>query len=139
MEEIRQLQKSKYAIEKDLADKEAALDIDKHTSVLKVTGPGPDKKKTGGAAVTKYPVEKMGNIFSPADWQEFSEKNLQLASSQIKSSIALDAMIDGVMAHVASHLKSQKDLTDRAFDRCFHYATSQCQRQRRPLLVIAGA
>ncbi len=84
-EEVRQLQKSKYAIEKDLADKEAAQDIDEQTSVLHVSGPGPDKLRTGGAAVTRYPAEKGANLFSPADWQDYSERNLQLASSQVEA------------------------------------------------------
>lgn len=111
-EEIRQLQKIKHIIEKDLYDKETAIDIDKHTSVLKVSGPS---KKKGE---TKYPVEKkLGNVYSPADWQEFSEHNIQNANVQIKSAIELKSTVDGVMAHIASHLKSQKDLTDRAIDR----------------------
>lgn len=113
-EELRQLKKSKYNIEKDLQDKEAAIDIDQHTQILKVTGPS---KKKG---VTKYAVEKKakeGSVFSPADWQEYTERNLQSSNAQIKSSVDLLATVDGVLAHVASHLKSQKDLTDRAFDR----------------------
>ncbi len=84
-EEIRQLQKSKYGVEKDLADKEAALDIDQQTSVLRVTGPGPEKKKADGAAVTRYPVDRGGNLFSTADWQDYSERNLQLASSRVRT------------------------------------------------------
>lgn len=109
-EELRQLQKSKFILEKDLKDKDAALDIDQQTSNLKVTGP--DKKK----GVTRYPAPKS-NVFTPAHWQEFSEKNLQLATSQLKSSRGLQSNIDGILAHIASHLRTQKDLTDRAFNR----------------------
>ena len=46
MEELRQLQKSRYNIEKDLADKEMAMDIDKKTSIMKVTGPQKKKGQT---------------------------------------------------------------------------------------------
>ena len=42
---------------------------------------------------------------------------MDVANKQIKKCLALQARIDTVLGHVASHLKSQKDLTDRAFDR----------------------
>ena len=42
-EEIRTLQKTKSEIEKDLLDKEAAMDIDEQTARLKITAP---KKRT---------------------------------------------------------------------------------------------
>ena len=113
-EEIRQLQKGKHVIEKDLTDKSAAIDIDRHTSIVKVIGP--DKKK-GENKANKYAVERKANVFTPATWQEFSEQNLQQANGQLKSALELDSTVDGVLAHTASHLKSQKDLTDRAFER----------------------
>ena len=109
-EELRQLQKSKYILEKDLRDKDAALDIDQQTSNLKVSGP--DKKR----GVTRYPAPKS-NVFTPAVWQEYSEKNLQLANGQLKSSRGLQSNVDGILAHIASHLRTQKDLADRAFQR----------------------
>lgn len=115
LEELRQLQKRKHAVEQDLKDKDAALEIDQQTAILKVTGP---EKKVKG--VTKYPappVKKNQGMVLPADWQEFSEKNLQAATLQLQKSIELEATVDGILAHVSSHLKSQKDLTDRAFDR----------------------
>ena len=111
MEELRQMQKSKHVIDKDLVDKEAAIKIDQQSSILKVSGP--DKKK----GITKYPVGRGGSVFSPADWQEYSEKNLLIANGQLKSSIELQSTVDGVLAHIASHLKSQYDLAERAIDR----------------------
>ena len=110
-EEIRQMKKMKHAIEKDLVDKEAAMDIDQETSNLKITGP---RKKTNE---TRYPVPKPKQSFTPHSWQDFTEKNLEWANSQIKNCLALQAQTDTVLAHVASHLRSQKDLCDRAFDR----------------------
>jgi tektin-1 len=110
-EEVRQLQKTKYIIDKDLEDKSAAMDIDKTTSTLKVSGP--DKKK----GVTKYAAPPQANIYSPADWQEYSEHNLGVANGQINSAINLKSTSDGILAHITSHLRSQKDLTDRAFGR----------------------
>lgn len=110
-EEIRQLQKARYTIEKDLEDKAAAMDIDQTTSNLKVRGP--EKKKGGG----KYPAPPNPTVFSPADWQEHSEWNIAAAGLQMKSALNLKSTADGILAHVTSHLRSQKDLTDRAFSR----------------------
>ena len=112
-EEVRQLQKAKYTIEKDLEDKAAAMDIDQTTSNLKVRGP--DKKKGGGGG--RYPAPPHPTVFSPADWQEHSEMNIAAAGLQIKSALNLKSTADGILAHVTSHLRSQKDLTDRAFSR----------------------
>ena len=112
-EEVRQLQKAKYTIEKDLEDKAAAMDIDQTTSNLKVRGP--DKKKGGGGG--RYPAPPHPTVFSPADWQEHSELNIAAAGLQIKSALNLRSTADGILAHVTSHLRSQKDLTDRAFSR----------------------
>ena len=110
-EEIRQMKKTKHNIEKDLIDKEAAMDIDNETANLKITGP---MKKT---RETRYPVPKPKQSFTPHSWQDFTEKNLEWANGQIKNCLALQAQTDTIMAHVASHLRSQKDLCDRAFDR----------------------
>ena len=112
-EEVRQLQKAKYTIEKDLEDKAAAMDIDQTTSNLKVRGP--DKKKGGGGG--RYPAPPNPTVFSPADWQEHSELNIAAAGLQMKSALNLKSTADGILAHVTSHLRSQKDLTDRAFSR----------------------
>lgn len=110
-EEIRQMKKTKYNIEKDLVDKEAAMNIDNETCHLKVTGP---KKKS---RETRYAVNKAKDSFTPSAWQENTEQNLEWANGQIKACLALQAQVDTVLAHVASHLRSQKDLTDRAFER----------------------
>ena len=75
------------------------------------TGP---RKKTNE---TRYPVPKPKQTFTPHSWQDFTEKNLEWANAQIKNCLALQAQTDTVLAHVASHLRSQKDLCDRAFDR----------------------
>lgn len=112
-EEIRQMKKVKYGIEKDLVDKEAAIDIDQQTSALKVTGP----MKKSSSRGPRYPAEKPKQSFTPSSWQEYTEFNLELSNKQIRQCLALQAQIDTVLAHTASHLKSQKDLTDRSFDR----------------------
>ena len=110
-EEIRQMKKNRFNIEKDLIDKETAMDIDEQTSNLKVSGP---MKKT---RETRYPAAKQKQAFTPSTWQENTEKNLDFANQQIKNCLGLQAQTDTVLAHTASHLRSQKDLCDRAFER----------------------
>ena len=80
-EEIRQLQKAKFTIEKDLEDKAAAMDIDQTTSNLKVRGPDKKQKKGGGGG-NKYATPAHPNVYSPADWQEHSELNIAAAGLQ---------------------------------------------------------
>ena len=109
-EEIRQTKKVKYGIENDLAGKEVAIDIDQQTKEMKVTGPS---KKVSSS--TRYPNDKNKTVFTPADWQRFSESNLGIASGQIKRCLEMQSVVDGVLAATASALKSQKDFTDRAF------------------------
>ena len=64
---------------------------------------------------TRYAVDKNKKVFTPGDWQQFSETNLNLASSQIKRCLETQSLVDGVLAATASALRSQKDFTDRAF------------------------
>ena len=109
-EEIRQTKKVKYGIENDLAGKEVAIDIDQQTKEMKVTGPS----KTVSSS-TRYPNDKSKTVFTPADWQRFSESNLGIASGQIKRCLEMQSVVDGVLAATASALKSQKDFTNRAF------------------------
>lgn len=115
-EEIRLLQKSRHGIERDLKDKEVAIKIDEKSSILKINGPD-QKSIKNQLGRNRYPIEKTGSVFSPADWQEFSERNLEVANSHLKSAISLQSTVDGILGHIASHLRSQFDLTERAFDR----------------------
>ena len=80
------------------------------TANLKVSGLS---KKVPGS--TRYANDKTKKVFTPSDWQQFSESNLTLASSQIKRCLEMQSGVDGVLAATASALKSQKDFTDRAF------------------------
>ena len=90
-EEIRQMKKNRYNIEKDLVDKEAAMDIDQETAQLKVSGPMKKSRET------RYPAAKQKQSFTPSTWQENTEKNLELANHQIKSCLGLQAQSDTVL------------------------------------------
>jgi hypothetical protein len=95
------MKKIKFGIEKDLVDKEAAIDIDEQTSHLKVTGP---MKRT---RETRYPVAKPKQSFTPSTWQENTEGNLDLANKQIKACLALQVdgvFMDSLFRHWKYHL-----------------------------------
>lgn len=116
-EEIRMLQKTKSEIEKDLLDKEAAMDIDEQTARLKITAP---KKRTEtGRTSNRYAaVSKAGKQpFTTEDWASFSERNLGLAKRAISNALQLQSSVDVILARNTANLKTQKDLTDRAFNR----------------------
>jgi len=116
-EEIRMLQKTKSEIEKDLLDKEAAMDIDEQTARLKITAP---KKRTEtGRTSNRYAaVSKAGKRpFTTEDWASFSERNLGLAKRAISNALQLQSSVDVILARNTANLKTQKDLTDRAFNR----------------------
>eukprot|EP00095_Tigriopus_kingsejongensis_P002765 maker-scaffold845_size89356-snap-gene-0.17 protein:Tk02765 transcript:maker-scaffold845_size89356-snap-gene-0.17-mRNA-1 annotation:"cathepsin d" len=118
VEDIRQIRKAKHVIEQDLEDKEAALDIDAHTSTLEMTGPL--KTNKSGQTGKRYPIPSRKSEttkVTPSDWQSLCQKNLEMADFRLQTSIALQSTVDGILAHVASHLRSQKDLADRAFER----------------------
>ena len=97
-EEIRQMKKNRYNIEKDLIDKEAAMDIDQETAQLKVSGPMKKSRET------RYPAAKQKQSFTPSTWQENTEKNLELANHQIKSCLGLQAQSDTVLGKIQAVL-----------------------------------
>ncbi len=78
-----------------------------------MNAPAPDRRRN----VTRYPVEKTSAVYSPADWQDYSERNLAAANAQLRQSLDLQSTCASILAHVASHLRMQKDLTDRSLER----------------------
>ena len=62
-------------------------------------------------------IGKSKQPFSTEDWASFSERNLGLAKKAIMTALQLQSSVDVVLARNAANLKTQKDLTDRAFNR----------------------
>lgn len=62
-------------------------------------------------------VGKSKQPFSTEDWASFSERNLGLAKKAIMTALQLQSSVDVVLARNAANLKTQKDLSDRAFNR----------------------
>ena len=55
--------------------------------------------------------------FTTEDWASFSERNLGLAKRAISNALQLQSSVDVILARNTANLKTQKDLTDRAFNR----------------------
>ena len=63
-------------------------------------------------------VSKAGKQpFTTEDWASFSERNLGLAKRAISNALQLQSSVDVILARNTANLKTQKDLTDRAFNR----------------------
>ena len=62
-------------------------------------------------------VGKSKQPFTTEDWASFSERNLGLAKKAIMTALQLQSSVDVILARNAANLKSQKDLSDRAFNR----------------------
>ena len=99
----------KSDLEKDLIDKEVAIDIDQQTSNLRVTAP---KKKSEMSFNRSYgrhgPAPKNKQEFTPNDWKEYSERNIAISNKAIKGALHLQTSIDGLLARNTSNLRTQK-------------------------------
>ena len=108
-EEIRRLQKVKSDLERDLIDKEVAIDIDQQTSNLRITAPKKKSEMSFTRANGRYgPAQKNKQEFTPNDWKEYSERNIALSNKGIKSALHLQTAIDGLLARNTSNLRTQK-------------------------------
>ena len=108
-EEIRRVQKTKADLEKDLIDKEVAIDIDQQTSNLRITAPKKKSEMSHNRSTGRHgPAQKDKQAFTPHDWQEYSERNIQLSNKAIRSALHLQTAIDGLLARNTANLRTQK-------------------------------
>ena len=96
-------------MEKDLIDKEVAIDIDQQTSNLRITAPKKKSEMSFNRANARHgPAQKNKQEFTPHDWKEYSERNIALSNKGIKSALHLQTAIDGLLARNTSNLRTQK-------------------------------
>ena len=108
-EEIRRVQKTKSDLEKDLIDKEVAIDIDQQTSNLRITAPKKKSEMSHNRSTGRHgPAQKDKQAFTPHDWQEYSERNIQFSNKAIRSALHLQTAIDGLLARNTANLRTQK-------------------------------
>ncbi|KAK2525319.1 Tekt1 [Columba livia] len=106
-EQIRLNRSAKYNLEMDLKDKFTALMIDDYCASL--TNNTPDIKYADDA------VKIEGNFVSPEDWIDFSNINVEKAEKQKNNSLALRALIDGILSQTANDMRKQCEVVNVAF------------------------
>ncbi|NXL45304.1 TEKT1 protein, partial [Podilymbus podiceps] len=106
-EQIRLNRSAKYNLEMDLKDKFTALMIDDYCGSL--TNNTPDIRYTDNA------MEIEGNFVSPEDWIDFSNMNVEKADEQRNNSLALRALIDGILSQAANDMRKQREIVNVAF------------------------
>ncbi|XP_009467183.1 PREDICTED: tektin-1 [Nipponia nippon] len=106
-EQIRLNRSAKYNLEMDLKDKFTALMIDDYCASL--TNNTPDIRYADNA------VKIEGNFVSPEDWTDFSNINVEKADKQRNNSLALRALIDGILSQTANDMRKQCEVVNVAF------------------------
>ncbi|NXG22490.1 TEKT1 protein, partial [Grallaria varia] len=106
-EQIRQNRAAKYNLEMDLKDKVTALTIDDYCARL--TNNTPDIMYSDNA------MRLEGNFVTPKDWIDFSNVNVEKADKQRNSSLALRALIDGILSQTANDMRKQCEMVNIAF------------------------
>ncbi|NXU76039.1 TEKT1 protein, partial [Oreotrochilus melanogaster] len=106
-EQIRLNRSAKYNLEMDLKDKFTALTIDDYCASL--TNNTPDIRYADSA------VKIEGNFISPEDWIDFSNINVEKADKQRNNSLALRALIGGILSQTANDMRKQYETVNAAF------------------------
>ncbi|NWV24787.1 TEKT1 protein, partial [Origma solitaria] len=106
-EQIRRNRSAKYDLEMDLKDKFTALTIDDYCASL--------RNDTPDIIYAENAMKLEGNFVSPEDWIDFSNINVEKADKQRNSSLALRALIDGILSQSASDMRKQCEMVNTAF------------------------
>ncbi|KFM06891.1 Tektin-1, partial [Aptenodytes forsteri] len=106
-EQIRLNRSAKYNLEMDLKDKFTALMIDDYCASL--TNNTPDIRYADNA------VKIEGDFVSPEDWIDFSNINIEKADKQRNNSLALGALIDGILSQTRNDMRKQCEMVNVAF------------------------
>ncbi|XP_062815310.1 tektin-1 [Anolis carolinensis] len=106
LEQIRLNRSARYTVEKDLSDKEAALNIDTFCANL--------NNNTPDIRYARNVVKVEENSVSPEEWVDFSDANAAKADRQRNNSQALRALVDRILAQVAADERRQKAAADNA-------------------------
>ncbi|NXX29209.1 TEKT1 protein, partial [Nicator chloris] len=106
-EQIRQNRSAKYNLERDLKDKFTALTIDDYCASL--------TNDTPHIIYADNAMKLEGNFVSPEDWIDFSSINVEKADKQRNNSLALKALIDGILSQTANDMRKQCEMVNTAF------------------------
>ncbi|NXE87143.1 TEKT1 protein, partial [Menura novaehollandiae] len=106
-EQIRRNRSAKYSLEMDLKDKFTALTIDDYCASL--------TNDTPHIIYADNAMRLEGNFVSPEDWIDFSNINVEKADKQRNNSLALRALIDGILSQTANDMRKQCEMVNIAF------------------------
>ncbi|XP_018775129.1 tektin-1 isoform X2 [Serinus canaria] len=106
-EQIRRNRSAKYDLDMDLKDKFTALTIDDYCASL--------TNDTPHIIYADNAMKLKGNFVSPEDWLDFSNINVEKADKQRNNSLALKALIDGILSQIANDMRKQCEMVNNAF------------------------
>ncbi|KAL2297525.1 hypothetical protein Nmel_016833 [Mimus melanotis] len=104
---IRRNRSAKYSLDMDLKDKFTALTIDDYCASL--------TNDTPYIIYADNAMKVEGNFISPEDWLDFSNINVEKADKQRNNSLALKALIDGILSQTANDMRRQCEMVNTAF------------------------
>jgi len=111
-EQVRLLKKCKFLIEKDHSEKEMAVQVDEVAKGIKVTSLN---AKKSGIKTNSVNQTRAGHPTSVPDWVYLTQQNLTKAGGQLEGSFHLRSVVQGILAQVASNLRTSCEQTDNAF------------------------
>ncbi|NXP62163.1 TEKT1 protein, partial [Chloropsis cyanopogon] len=106
-EQIRRNRSAKYNLDMDLKDKFTALTIDDYCASL--------TNDTPHILYADSAMKLEGNFVSPEDWIDFSNINVKKADKQRNNSLALKALIDGILSQTVNDMRKQCEVVNAAF------------------------
>ncbi|NXE65950.1 TEKT1 protein, partial [Calcarius ornatus] len=106
-EQIRRNRSAKYDLDMDLKDKFTALTIDDYCASL--------TNDTPHIIYADNAMKLEGNFVSPEDWVDFTNINVEKADKQRNNSLALKALIDGILSQIANDMRKQWEMVNNAF------------------------
>ncbi|NWH34820.1 TEKT1 protein, partial [Chloropsis hardwickii] len=106
-EQIRRNRSAKYNLDMDLKDKFTALTIDDYCASL--------TNDTPHITYADNAMKLEGNFVSPEDWIDFSNINVKKADKQRNNSLALKALINGILSQTVNDMRKQCEMVNTAF------------------------
>ncbi|NXV57922.1 TEKT1 protein, partial [Molothrus ater] len=106
-EQIRRNRSAKYDLDMDLKDKFTALTIDDYCASL--------TNDTPHIIYADNAMKLEGNFVSPEDWIDFTNINVEKADKQRNNSLALKALIDGILSQIANDMRKHCEMVNNAF------------------------
>lgn len=120
IEQIRRLRSAKYFLQKDVADKNAAISIDNTCHNL--------NNKDSDIHLYDGVTQELVTSVTPADWSNYSDANIKKAECEKQASVTLRSVISGVIEQTRNDLLKQCRNVDLALKRRVEECTNAKER-----------